>query len=322
MDNIRGLKNPILKIPVVHYSGSFVRKPAILERITRFFRKFWLPTIMLIPAFVLYMAFFIIPTLYSFYLSFHDWNLLTGEIYFEGLDNYIEVLTDPVFFQSVRNMIVYVVCTTIPVVIGAMLVAIIIENCGKTKGIYRTLMYIPSVISMSVAGMMWQFVLNPTGGIVNQILSCFGVSNINWLTDVRTALWVIVVVGIWRGLGNNVVLFIAGLKGISNEQLEAARVDGANALQVFRYITLPSISYVTVFVSITTIIASFQVFTVIQVMTMGGPNNATNMPVFQLWQEAFQFFDMGRATSISTILFIALFILSMMAMNRMEKNQE
>ncbi len=284
-----------------------------------FFRKFWLPTLMLVPAGVFYMMFFVYPTLHSFYLSFNDWNILTGAISFEGLSNYKEVLSDPVFHQSVRNMIVYIIFTTIPLIALSLIIAILIENCGPAKGILRTAIYIPVIISMSVSGMMWQFILSPTTGIVNQVLSMFGVEPISWLTDTRTALGVIIVVGIWRGLGTNVVLFIAGLKGISKEQLEAAKIDGANRLQIFRYVTFPSISYVTSFVTITTIISCFQIFTTIQVMTMGGPNNATNMPVFQLWQEAFQFFDMGRATSISTMMFIAILILSMIIMRRMEK---
>ena len=216
-------------------------------------------------------------------------------------------------------MIVYIIFTSIPLIALSLIIAILIENCGPAKGILRTAIYIPVIISMSVSGMMWQFILSPTTGIVNQVLSMFGVEPISWLTDTRTALGVIIVVGIWRGLGTNVVLFIAGLKGISKEQLEAAKIDGANRLQIFRYVTFPSISYVTSFVTITTIISCFQIFTTIQVMTMGGPNNATNMPVFQLWQEAFQFFDMGRATSISTMMFIAILILSMIIMRRMEK---
>ncbi len=320
MDNLENAKSPMQGFSVFQISDQAVKHSTAVEKVKTFFKKFWLPTLMLMPAFILFVGFFIIPTIYSFYLSFCDWNMMTGEIVFENVKNYVEVLTDPVFFQSVRNMVIYVVCTTIPLVAGALLVAIIVENCGRTKGIYRTLLYIPSIISMSVAGMMWQFVLNPTVGILNQFLSTFHIPSINWLTDVRTALGVIIVVGIWRGLGNNVVLFIAGLKGISQEQLDAAKVDGANAFQIFRYITLPSISYVTTFVGITTVISSFQVFTVIQVMTEGGPNNATNMPVYQMWQEAFRFFDMGRATSISTILFISLFILAMAAMKRMEKH--
>lgn len=320
MNSLENVGSPVREFSKFDIPNQTIRNSTLLDKIRIFFKKFGLPTVMLLPAFILFLGFFIVPLLYSFYLSFCDWNLMTGEIAFEGIKNYAGILTDPVFYQSVRNMIIYVVFTTIPLVAGALLVAMIVECCGRTKGIYRTLLYIPSIISMSVAGMMWQFVLNPTVGILNQFLSLFGISNINWLTDRRTALGVIIAVGIWRGLGNNVVLFIAGLKGISKEQLEAAKVDGANIFQLFRYITLPSISYVTAFVLITTVISSFQVFTVIQVMTEGGPNNATNMPVYQMWQEAFRFFDMGRATSISTLLFIALFILAMTAMKRMEKN--
>lgn len=321
MDGLENAKISMQNFPAFELSGHRAKNFTMAGKAKTFFKKFWLPTVMLIPAFVFFVGFFIIPTVYSFYLSFCDWNLMTGEITFENFQNYIGILTDPVFFQSIQNMLIYVVCTTIPLIAGALLVAVLVENCGRTKGIYRTLLYIPSIISMSVAGMMWQFVLNPTVGILNQFLSAFHIPSINWLTDVRTALGVIIAVGIWRGLGNNVVLFIAGLKGISKEQLEAAKVDGANALQTFRYITLPSLSHVTTFVGLTTVISSFQVFTVIQVMTEGGPNNATNMPVYQMWQEAFRFFDMGRATSISTLLFISLFLLAMAAMKRMEKNE-
>lgn len=285
----------------------------------RFLQEFWLPTLMLLPAAFFYLLFFIYPTLYSFYLSFHDWNLMNDKIVFEGLANYLEIFSDPVFIQSVVNTLVYVVFTTVPLIIFSLLLAVLIENCGPAKGIFRTLIYVPVIISMSVAGMMWQFVLNPSIGIVNQTLSLFGIQSINWLNDVRTALGVIIAVGIWRGLGTNVVLFIAGLKGVSKEQIEAAKVDGASAWQVFWNITLPSISHVTTFVLITTVISCFQVFTTIQVMTMGGPNNSTNMLVFQVWQEAFQFFDMGRATSISTLLFIILLLLSTLVMRAMDR---
>lgn len=284
-----------------------------------FLQEFWLPTLMLMPAAILYLLFFIYPTLYSVYLSFHDWNLLNGKIVFEGMSNYIEIFSDPVFIQSAANTLLYVVFTTVPLIILSLLFAVLIENCGPARGAFRTLIYVPVVISMSVAGMMWQFVLNPSIGIVNHMLSLVGIQGPNWVNDVRTALGVIIAVGIWRGLGINIVLFIAGLKGVSREQVEAAKVDGANTWQVFWNITRPAIAHVTAFVFITTIISCFQVFTTIQVMTMGGPNNSTNMLVFQVWQEAFQFFDMGRATSISTLLFILLLLLSTKVIRAMER---
>ena len=308
-----------IHMPRGSYRTTEKAKARKIGKVKEFWQKYWLPTLMLVPAGILYLMFFIYPTLNSFYLSFNDWNILTGAISFEGLSNYKEVLTDPVFYQSVKNMAVYVIFATIPLILLSLFIAIAIENCGKAKGFFRTAIYIPVIISMSVSGMMWQFILSPTTGIVNQVMTILGFEPISWLTDVRTARGVIIVVGICRGLGTNVVLFIAGLKGISKEQIEAAKVDGANRFQIFRHITLPSISYVTSFVTITTIISCFQIFTTIQVMTMGGPNNATNMPVFQLWQEAFQFFDMGRATSISTMMFIVILGLSMLVMRKMEK---
>ena len=309
-----------LRMPISSYRAK--EKAKSKNRIKEFWNRYWLPTLMLVPAGILYLLFFIYPTLNSFYLSFNDWNILSGDIVFEGLSNYKEVISDPVFHQSIINMIIYVVFATVPLIMLSLFIAILIENCGKAKGFFRTAIYIPVIISMSVSGMMWQFILSPTTGIVNQMLTMLGFNPISWLTDVRTALGVIIVVGIWKGLGTNVVLFIAGLKGISKEQIEAAKVDGANRMQIFKNITMPSIAYVTSFVGITTVISCFQIFTTIQVMTMGGPNNATNMPVFQLWQEAFQFFDMGRATSISTMMFIVILALSMIAMRRMEKTND
>lgn len=309
-----------LRMPISSYRAK--EKAKSKNRIKEFWNRYWLPTLMLVPAGILYLLFFIYPTLNSFYLSFNDWNILSGDIVFEGLSNYKEVISDPVFHQSIKNMIIYVVFATVPLIMLSLFIAILIENCGKAKGFFRTAIYIPVIISMSVSGMMWQFILSPTTGIVNQMLTMLGFNPISWLTDVRTALGVIIVVGIWKGLGTNVVLFIAGLKGISKEQIEAAKVDGANRMQIFKNITMPSIAYVTSFVGITTVISCFQIFTTIQVMTMGGPNNATNMPVFQLWQEAFQFFDMGRATSISTMMFIVILALSMIAMRRMEKTND
>jgi multiple sugar transport system permease protein len=279
--------------------------------------NFW-PFLMLLPALGLYLFFFFYPALFSVFLSFNDWNIFNNQIVAEGWQNYRELLADRVFQTSIINTFIYVLGTSLPLVILPLLLAVTMENCGKLRGLFRFLIYLPAVVSMSVAGLMWKFLMDPNLGVFNHFLQTIGIAGPNWLNDTKWALLSIIIVGVWRGLGTNSILYIAGLKNIPRECYEAAKVDGAGHLNAFLYITFPLIMPVTLFVLVVTIIACFQVFTTVQVMTMGGPNNATNMLVFQTWQEGFQFFDMGRACAISTILFVLLLGLSILLIRMME----
>ncbi len=295
-------------------------KESRLPLLFMWLKKYWLPTLLLMPAAVLYGIFFVYPAINSIFLSFFDWNMLTGAKIFEGFDNYTEIFKDPVFIKSLINTAIYAICTIVPLIALPVLFSVLIERCAQGRTLMRALIYIPAIISMSIAGVMWKLLFNPNIGFINLMLKSIGIQGPNWLSVPELSMFAVVLVGVWRGLGTNTVLFIAGLKSVSREQIEASRVDGANWWSEIIYIILPSLGHVLLFVLISTLISAFQVFTVIQVMTSGGPNNATNMLVYQVWEEAFRFFDMGRSTAISSILFVLLLIMSIVLMRNMERS--
>jgi len=243
--------------------------------------------------------------------SFREINLFRGTSAFVGTKNYNAIFTDDIFTKSFRNTVVYVVSVTAILVPLSFIVSLYVDLCSKMSSFVRGVLYLPSIIAMSIAALLWQFILNPNIGTISLLMSNFGVTIPNLLGDSKYTLMTVVGIGIWRSLGANTVLFIAGLKSMPRDQLEAAEVDGAKPLQSIIHIIIPNIRYVISFVTITTIINCFQVFTFIQVFTGGGPNNATNMLVFRAWEEGFRFFNFGNANAISSLMFIALFGLAL-----------
>lgn len=290
--------------------------------VTGFFRAYWIPTLFLLPAILFLGMFFVYPAFNSIWMSLNKINLMTGSFKFTGFKNYADALSSEVFRITTLNTLAYVVMATIPLVLLGFITALLIDNSRFMRNVMKGLVYTPAIISMSIAGLMWKLLLTPIIGAVDIALTNLGIHGPNWLADPRYALVAVTVVGIWRGLGMNTILFMAGLKGMPKEQLEAASVDGATPVQSILYIIIPSITYTITFVLITTVISCFQVFAIIRIMTEGGPNNATNMMVYQIWQEGFRFFNMGGASAMSTILFIFLFALSLVLMRFMDTGSE
>lgn len=264
----------------------------------------WVPFVFLLPALVLYAVFFVYPFIFSFILSFQKWNLISPNKDFVGLDNYIHLLHDEVFWISLKNSALYVLMT-VPFAIGIGLVlAMAVESLWRGKRVYRVIFFLPVVSSIGIISIVWSLMYNPQVGAINVLLSTFGIKGPNWMNNPTTALWALAIVGIWKGFGYNMVLYISGLKSIDRSLYEATAMDGAGRWQQFRHVTLPMLSPVTFFILVMSIISSFQVFATIQIMTRGGPNNATNVLVYQIYQEAFQFFNIGVATASSTILLL------------------
>jgi sn-glycerol 3-phosphate transport system permease protein len=241
-----------------------------------------------------------------FFSGFREINIFKGTSEYVGLKNYISIFKDGVFLKSFRNTVIYVVSVTAVLIPFSFLVSLLVDCCSRMGSFVRSVLYLPSIIAMSVAALMWRFLLASDIGLISRLLSNLGITMPNLLGDARYTLMTVVGLGVWRSLGSNTVLFIAGLKSMPREQLEAAEVDGATPLQSIIYIILPNIRYVTSFVTITTIIGCFQVFTTVQVFTQGGPNNSTNMLVYRIWQEGFRFFNIGNASTISTLMFLTL----------------
>lgn len=270
----------------------------------RSFAKHSWPFLFLSPALLVYGSFFIFPFIFSLYLSFMQWNLVSPNKEFVGIDNYIALVKDPVFWISLKNTVIYVLGTVPLSMILGLVMAILVEAAGRLREVYRFLFFIPVVTSIAVVSIVWTLLFSPNNGLIGNILKTVGVQGPNWLNDPNWAMWALIIVGVWKAMGYNMVLYIAGLKSIDRQLYEAAQIDGAGKWMQFRSITLPMLSPVTFFVMIVSIINSFQVFATIHIMTRGGPNNATNVLVYEVWQEAFQFFDIGKASALSMVLFL------------------
>jgi ABC-type sugar transport system permease subunit len=256
----------------------------------------------LVPALAVYGAFWVGPVLFSVYLSLVDWDMASPVSAFVGLDNYRRVLTDPVAWIAMRNTLVYVAATVVLGVAVGLGLALLIQSLPRGRAAYRFVFFLPVVTSITVVTLVWMFLFNTYVGPINVLLRALGVGGPNWLNDPATALLAVVVVGLWKGFGYNVVLFTAGLTTIDRQVYEAAALDGAGRWASFRHVTWPLLSPVTLFVVVISVISSFQVFATVQIMTKGGPANATNVLVYHVWEAAFRFFDVGYAAALATLM--------------------
>jgi multiple sugar transport system permease protein len=287
-------------------------------------RPAWLtparPWLYLAPALAVYSLFWVAPAAYSLYLSFFDWDMASPQKIFVYLDNYRRVLADPVFRVSLVNTVIYVGATVLLGTAIGLGLALVVQSLRRGREFYRFVVFLPVVTSITVITLIWLFLLNTQVGVVNQILRLAGVAGPNWLNSPATALLAIVVVGVWKGFGYNVILFTAGLEGIDRELYEAAALDGAGRWSAFRHITWPLLTPVTLFVVVVGVIASFQVFATVQIMTRGGPANATNVLVYHIWEAAFRFFDVGYAAALATLLALLVAGLTVFQIRRGEEH--
>jgi multiple sugar transport system permease protein len=255
----------------------------------------------LLPWMVGFLSFVVGPMLFSLGLSFFESDLLT-RTYFNGGENYAELFQDPLFWQSLKVTFLYAF-TTVPLgTTAALLIATLLNQRIAGLGLWRTIYYLPTVISGVAVSLLWLQIFNPRAGLINNFLSLFGASGPNWLYDSDWALSALVIMSIW-GVGANMLLYLAGLQGIPTHLYEAAYIDGANSWQRFRTVTIPMLSP-TIFFNVTiSLIGAFQFFTQAFVMTKGGPNNATLSMVLYLYNKAFGQVRFGYASAVAWVLF-------------------
>lgn len=245
------------------------------------------------------------PMLASLYLSFCKYDL--HSLQFVGTKNYEVLLTrDPLFWKSLGNTALYVLFSVPLGLTGSLLIAVLLNQKVKGIPVFRTLFYLPSLVPAVASALVWQWVFHPDAGILNFALSKVGVHGPKWLQDPKTALMSLIIMSLWGIGGSRMLIFLAGLQGVSDELYEAAQLDGADGLTCFRHITLPMLSPTIFFNLILGIIGSFQVFTSAYIMTGGGPDNATLMYVLYLYNNAFRFFKLGKASAMAWVLFLIL----------------
>lgn len=259
------------------------------------------------------MVFNLMPVLFALYISFTKWSILTKPA-FIGLDNYQKLISDPVFSKSMVNTLFFTV-TSIPIsLIISLLLAVALNQKIRGLAFFRTAYYLP-VISASVAiSMIWMWIYSSNYGLLNYLLIQLRLTPIDWMNSTRYALPAVILVSIWRGLGFNMIIFLAALQDVPEELYEAARMDGANSITLFRHITLPLITPAIFFTTIMGIIGSFQSFDLVYNMRPshdGGPARATTLIGFYIWQQAFSYLQMGYGSAMAYVLFLVILVVTL-----------
>jgi putative chitobiose transport system permease protein len=283
-------------------------------------RKAYTPYLFLLPALAFMGVFLFYPIIDVFRLSFTDYNMIT-EANFTGLENYRNLFNDPLFWKTLTNSFIYLIGVVPILVVAPIFLAILVNH--KLAGIkwFRAAYYIPVVTSMVVVGIMWKW-LYQGNGILNYILQTLGLINnqINWLTDPQIALFAVMAVTVWKGLGYYMVIYLSGLQSIPQELYEVSDIDGASWWQKQLHVTIPLLKPSIMLVSILSSIAAMKVFTEVYVMTKGGPLNSSKTLVYYIYEEAFENLTLGYAAAMGFVLFIVIFILSFFNIKLMDQS--
>ncbi|MGG1599475.1 carbohydrate ABC transporter permease [Paenibacillus naphthalenovorans] len=252
------------------------------------------------------------PLFYSIYISFTNWNMTRPIKKFVGADNYVRLLTSEDFYQSLKVTMIYTGMDVVFTLVAGLLLALLFNVANsRFYAFMRGVIFLPYYVSMVVAAMVFIWIYNNQYGLLNYLIGMLGFEPVNWLVDQKTVLPALVAVSVWKGAGFAMILFIAGMRGIPSEYYEAASIDGAGRYHLFRHITLPLLSPMTLFLVITTFISSMQVFQSVDIMTNGGPLKASNALVYWIYTMAFDEFKTGRAMALVIILFVMILALTL-----------
>lgn len=262
------------------------------------------------PAILGLLLFTIGPVLVSLYLSFTEYNILTAPKWI-GLANYVELFGERLFWQALRVSAIYSIVSVPLGLLLALGLAVLLNHKMRSSMLFRSIYYLPTVISGVGVAMLWRWLFNAEFGIINVLLGKVGIDGPAWLLDAKWALPALIITSLW-GIGGTTLIFLAGLQGIPHELYEAAEIDGAGHWSQFRSITLPLISNVTFFNLVLGIIGALQVFTDAFVITRGGPNHATLFLAFYLYQHAFLYLNMGYAAAIAWVMFVIVMLLTLL----------
>jgi multiple sugar transport system permease protein len=309
----------------------------------RWFTKFLDPLsayFYIVPAAIIILIFRFFPILFVFRVSFYKWGM-AGLEKFLGFGNYRELLRDPYFWQSISNTVWYAIFVVPLTLFISLFIALILNRKIGGVGFFRTVYFLPVVTSIVAISAVWKWIYHPEVGLANYILSIFHISKVAWLSNYRgifeiltrrqlppilagpsVALISIIIMMVWKGLGYNIVIFLAGLQNISKTYYEAAMIDGAGGFSIFKNITWPLLSPTTFYVLIMTTIVSFQVFAPVWLMTgppTGGPLGTTNVVVYHIYDNAFNYSRYGYASAISLVLFLVILSLTLLQRKMVEK---
>ncbi|PLR82551.1 carbohydrate ABC transporter permease [Bacillus sp. V33-4] len=277
---------------------------------------FWV-AVFLLPNLIGFLTFIVFPLLSSLAISFTNWDLIST-MEFVGIDNYKHLMADKEFWAAFTHTVTFIIGYLPLVMIFGLACALLLNRKVKFRAFFRAAYFLPVVTSWVAVSLVWKWLFNPSYGLINYFLSFVGIEGLNWLQDENLAMPAIIITSVWKDIGFVMVLFLGGLQNISTSYYEAAEIDGANSWKKFWNITLPLLTPTTFFVTIISLINSFQVFDQVMIMTEGGPGGATNVLVQNIYNHAFRYFEMGYASAMSWILFIVIFVITLIQM-KMQK---
>ncbi|MDQ6598358.1 sugar ABC transporter permease [Bacillus salipaludis] len=293
---------------------------------TKTFRNSRTALLYILPALLLILLFVFLPIVLNLYNSLFRWNSFSSGKTFVGFEYYSRLFKDPVFYIALKNNSLYAVISLIFQVGGGLIIAAILEDklIRRFQPFFRTVFFIPSVISIAVVGLLWQLIYNPEVGLVNSFLKFIGQTEWahSWLGDSKVAIYAVVAVSQWQYTGYMTMLFLIAMQKIPFEYYEAAMIDGASKIKTFFNITLPQIKEMTIVGMVITVIGAFKVFDEVYIMTFGGPGQSTEVLGTMLYRAAFRNDEMGYASTIGTVIFVITLILSLIQMKLGKSGQE
>lgn len=263
------------------------------------------------PMYVQFIVFTLFFLGYSLYMSFTDWNIVAGTKNFIAFDNFVQIVKDPIFWKSVWNTVYLMIGIPIGMIL-ALLMAMALNRRLPGKTIFRVSVYLPAVTSAMAIVLLWRFIYNAEYGVINLVIQQLtGKAGPNWLGDPDMVKISLIIMGVWRGVGSTMILFLAGLQNVPQDYYEVVDVFGGNAWHKFRYVTIPMLSSVTFYVLITGVIGGLQAFGDQFIMTGAGPEHSAITIVYYLWQKGFAEYDMGAASAVSWIVAVVIFIVTL-----------
>ncbi len=282
--------------------------------------KKYTPYLFLLPAFAVLLVFFFIPFFQTIGLSFFDYSSSLYQPSFNGIDNYIKLFKEPIFYKVMFNTFMYLVIAVPFLVIFPLFIAILINQKIRGITLYKILIYLPVIVSIVVAAIAFKW-LYAQQGVLNYLLSVFHIEPIGWLVDTKWALFSVAIVTIWKGIGYYMMIYLASLMSVPQDLYEAADIDGANFLQKHLTVTVPHIMPTIALVSTISTISAMKVFAEIYVMTKGGPLDSSKTIVYYIYERAFENLDLGYASALAVVLLVVVMAFSLINILCFEKNK-
>ncbi|MNJ42408.1 carbohydrate ABC transporter permease [Paenibacillus bouchesdurhonensis] len=288
-------------------------------------KKKWQPYALyfILPSFILYTLFVIVPTLGSVYYSFTSWDGISSDVRFIGLANFVEIWNSPRVHNALKNTMVLTISLVILENIVAILLAVLVDKVRWLSKIFRSIFYFPTLLSGIVMGFVWAMMLNYNFGVVNQLLDKLGLGAfaVDWLGDPKYAMLAVILSTVWKGAGYYMIIYLAGLQGIPQELNEAASIDGANGWQQFRHITFPLLAGSVTVCMVLAMISALKIFDQIAVMTDGGPGFETETLTYLIYKVGFGELRQGFGTALALVLFFIILIITVFQVKVLQKRE-